>query len=666
MCGISALFSFSSTELDKNTLIAMTNTVSHRGPDGEGYVAWKSGSGEEISFGGPTTSEEVYQSPYEWRPVRLPENENFSILHGLGHRRLSIVDLSPGGHQPMKSVTDHISIVFNGEIYNYEEIRESLKKEGYHFSTSSDTEVILNAWRYWGKDCLQRFNGMFAILIFDSANQRVFAARDRYGEKPLYYWVSRGGFIAFASEIKQFTILPGWKARLNAQRAYDFLNFSISDHTSETLFADVFQLRGGECIDCTIQELRTPAMQIRKWYQIRPANISSCYKEACDEFAEIFTDSVNLRRHADVAVGTSLSGGMDSSSIICTVNELKKKYGGEKNKTFTACSADARFDERHYAESVIKHTDCESHFTYPALQDFLQDFRKIIWHHDEPIAGASIFAEWEVFKLVATTPVKVTLEGHGSDEMLGGYHSFFKPFFAESFSKGNWSHLLSEASEARTRHYYNHAFMVKCLLDVYAPDFIKQFVNARSGRVTARANWFETKSLGVEEYNLNNKLGGKTSSFQTFSKVQLLYSSLPQQLKWCDRDSMAHGIESRAPFLDHRIVEYSLACDTRFKMKKATTKKILRDAMADRMPHEIITRQDKMGFVTPEYAWIREDAPEIFIELVKKAVKRTEGILTPLAEKKAIDTILGKRPFDLFVWQLLSFAEWIDLFDVEK
>lgn len=665
MCGISGLFSFKKSSLDKQTILSMTNTIAHRGPDGEGYVAWEPGSAKAIRFGGKTTTEDVYNSPFSWRPDRIPESLNFPVSVAMGHRRLSIVDLSPGGYQPMKLSDDESYIVFNGEIYNYEQVREELKREGYVFFTHSDTEVILNAWKKWGTGCLEKFNGMFAFILFDPIKKSVFIARDRYGVKPLYYWTSPEGFTAFASEIKEFTVLPGWEAKLNAQRAYDFLNYAITDHTNETLFANVFQMRGGEYMHCGINELDDPRKHIRQWYHMKPATVTGSYESACEEFAALFSDSVNLRRHADVPVGTGLSGGLDSSSIVCTINELNKQFGGERNHTFTACSVDPRFDERKFAEAVIEQTNSISHYTYPQLNGFLDTFRKIIWHHDEPAVGATVFAEWEVFKLVATTPVKVTLDGHGADEQLGGYHSFFKPFFAGLFVQGDWRKMLSEVSYAKQKHKYGNGAFVKWILDSFTPDYIRQFIGSRTGKVTANIDWFETKELGVETYNLLNKLGAKTSSFRKYSEVQLSFSSLPQQLRWCDRDSMAHSIESRAPFLDYRVLEFSLGCKTEFKMDQATTKKILRDSMKQRLPQLVGKRQDKMGFVTPEFAWIREDAPERFLEMVHNAIGKTKGVLNTEAENKAIDIILGKRPFDFFVWRLLFFAEWMEIFNVK-
>jgi len=666
MCGISGLFAFKDNLIDTQCLIDMTNIISHRGPNGEGFVVWEKNNTIPKRFGGPDTPNHVYDSSISWKPLSGKPQVKYNIIAGLGHRRLSILDLSAGGHQPMKCNLSNVEIVFNGEIYNYEELRTQLIKYGFIFKTNSDTEVVLNAWKKWGKDCLSKFNGMFAIIIYDFDKNQIFVARDRFGVKPLYYWKSNLGYIAFASEIKQFTVLPGWQPKLNAQRAYDFLNYAITDHTSETLFLNVFQLRGGELINTSIDNLSRVEKHIEKWYILTPGSINKNYDTACDDFRNLFFDAVKLRKHADVQVGTGLSGGIDSSSIVCAINEINKKSGGDLNHTFTACSKDKRFDEKHFADVVINHTGSEPHFTYPSLENFLENFKKIIWHHDEPAVGATVFAEWEVYKLVSNTNVKVTLDGHGADEQLGGYHSFFKPFFTELFSKGKLLTLFNESKYAKIKHGYNGAFVVKNILDIYTPDFIKQKIGSILGKVTSKVDWMDVNLLNVREYNLIKEFGGKTKDFEKFSQSQILFTSLPQQLRWCDRDSMAHGVESRAPFLDYRLVEYSLGCYSDFKIIKATTKSILRDSMKNYLPPEISNRQDKKGFITPEFAWIREDAPNYFVELVKKAMINTEGILNKNAEKKAIDIILGNKPFDFFVWRLLFFSAWIELYKIEK
>jgi len=266
----------------------------------------------------------------------------------LGHRRLSILDISPYGHQPLCDSSSRYWIVFNGEVYNYKEIRDELEALGHLFVSGTDTEVILNAYNQWGKDCLNHFNGMWAFIIFDTKNGNLFVSRDRFGVKPLYYWYSPEGFLAFASEIKEFTVLPGWKAKLNGSRAYDFLvsEAGLANHTSETLFQDVYQLRGGEAVEVQVSTLSTK-LPIYRWYDLKINKFDITFEEAEKEFLELFQDAIRIRLRSDVPVGSCLSGGLDSSSIVCIVNDiLKEEKLEEIQQTFSVCSDVEVFDER--------------------------------------------------------------------------------------------------------------------------------------------------------------------------------------------------------------------------------------------------------------------------------------------------------------------------------
>jgi len=261
---------------------------------------------------------------------------------------LSILDISPYGHQPLCDSSSRYWIVFNGEVYNYKEIRDELEALGHLFVSGTDTEVILNAYKQWGKDCLNHFNGMWAFIIFDTKNGNLFVSRDRFGVKPLYYWYSPEGFLAFASEIKEFTVLPGWKAKLNGSRAYDFLvsEAGLANHTSETLFQDVYQLRGGEAVEVQVSTLSTK-LPIYRWYDLKINKFDITFEEAEKEFLELFQDAIRIRLRSDVPVGSCLSGGLDSSSIVCIVNDiLKEEKLEEIQQTFSVCSDVEVFDER--------------------------------------------------------------------------------------------------------------------------------------------------------------------------------------------------------------------------------------------------------------------------------------------------------------------------------
>src|SRR5688572_22192080 len=408
MCGISALFAPRSMRLD-GLVRRMTTAVRHRGPDGEGFALFSADGLHVTSLGGEDTVPAVYEARMAYAPKRTMGSTPDSIV-ALGHRRLAIIDLSPAGHQPMCTPDGRVWIVYNGEIYNYVELRTELETLGYSFVSNNDTEVILAAYREWGEQCLGRFNGMFAFVILDRTNRVVFVARDRFGVKPLYVWRSPEDLVALASEIKQFSVLPGWLPRVNGQRAYDFLNEGVLDHTEETLFQGVRQIRGGECFHGTIDELRLH-FPIRRWYQLTPRPFSGNMRAAAREFLELFTDAVRLRLRADVLIGSCLSGGLDSSSIVCVANQLLRADGtASQQETFSACAKIKSYDERHYIDIVVDQTGVRARYVYPDLKDLFSTVDDITWHQDEPFGSASIYAQWHVFRLAAAARVKVLLD----------------------------------------------------------------------------------------------------------------------------------------------------------------------------------------------------------------------------------------------------------------
>ncbi len=454
MCGISGIIS--STLLPKHLLQTMTDCIRHRGPDDEGFVFWSRSGDEVILRGGHDTPDAVFIADLPYTPSSRDGHETTFFL-GLGHRRLSILDLSPLGHQPMCTQDGRYWIVFNGEVYNYIELRSELEKLGHTFISRTDTEVILAAYAQWGEGCLSRFNGMWAFAIYDCKARTLFLARDRFGVKPLYYWTSPDGFFAFASEIKQFTVLPGWQAKLNGQRTYDYLVFGITDHTEETMFSGVFQLRPGHCVTLAVDDgsVVSPgkSLSTRAWYELRPRPFAGSFDDAAREFRDLFEQSISLRLRADVPVGSCLSGGLDSSSIVCVLNEFLRKQGVQSlQKTFSACSDVDRFDERKWIDLVVGKTGVDAHYVYPALDRLFEESPAITWHQDEPFGSTSIYAQWCVFRLAAQNGVKVMLDGQGADEQLCGYHIYFGPHLASQLKRMRLGELLSDFSSLQRIH----------------------------------------------------------------------------------------------------------------------------------------------------------------------------------------------------------------------
>jgi asparagine synthase (glutamine-hydrolysing) len=676
MCGIAGFIARKTLPVD--AICAMTDLVRHRGPDDEGFLLLPELGGEFQVCGGSDTPEVLYRAELPFKPAsHINTLGNQPVRLALGHRRLSIVDLSAAGHQPMCSADRRFWIVYNGEVYNHIELRDELAERGHQFRSHSDTEVILAAYQEWGTDCLSHFNGMFAFLLYDAHEKKLFAVRDRFGVKPLYYWISPDGDIAFASEIKQFTVLPGWRARINGQRAYDFLAWAITDHTDETMFRDVFQLRGGEMLQLDVQRIvaeHAPQLEQKKlehtvWYNLIPTPFSGTMAEAAAEFRDKLVESVRLRLRADVPVGSCLSGGLDSSSIVCIMNRILEEQGAaDLQKTFSACADVPRFDERSWIDIVVDATKVDAHFICPSLGGLFEESPDITWHQDEPFGSTSIYAQWNVFRLAAENGVKVMLDGQGADEQLAGYHSFFGVRLAQLLRSGQLGGMLSEISAMQRLHGYSLRSSAENLAHNVLPEWSKNILIRASGRTSfVEPQWLDCRKLGCQPRSPFVAAGVSTpSSIRDFSIAQLTVSCLQQLLHWEDRDSMAHSVESRVPFLDYRLVEFVVGLPDEFKLSDGITKKVLRAGMSDILPDRIRDRMDKLGFVTPEEVWMRERAPDLFRSKLADAVDVSDGIFGADEAFGVLEEMIsGRQKFSFLPWRMINFGEWVKRFSVE-
>jgi asparagine synthase (glutamine-hydrolysing) len=673
MCGIAGLIN--AGEHDGLKLVrAMTSIVRHRGPDDEGAVVFGGGDDPPHIYGGSDTPASCFDAGYAYSPPRLAANAADRVRIAFGHRRLSIVDITPAGHQPMCSEDRRHWIVFNGEVYNHIELRRELEARGHRFVSHCDTEVILAAYKEWGSQCLDRFNGMFAFLLYDRSAKILFAARDRFGVKPLYYWISPQGLIAFASEVKQFTVVPGWRPSVNGQRAYDFVNWSLLDHTDETLFAGVHQLRNGEMLELGLDDaLRFASrdgakLPARAWYALKPRPFAGTLQDAAREFRDLFRDSIRLRLRADVPVGSCLSGGLDSSSIVCEVSRMLGAHANRaEQKTFSACAKIRRFDERDFVDEVVRATGVSAHYVYPEPDQLFANLDTLTWHQDEPFGSTSIYAQWHVFALAAASGVKVMLDGQGADEQLAGYHSYFAPRLARLFRSLQWWSLAAEVRACAKLHGYSPAWAAKQLANELLPEVLRQPLRRLAGKPSSAPPWLDMKALNAEPRDPYVAAGqSKNLSVQEVSLAQLTRTNLQMLLHWEDRNSMAHSIESRVPFLDYRLVEFVLGLPEAFKISNGMTKCVMREAMRGVLPERIRTRVDKLGFVTPEQIWLREGNPGAFRNAMKKAVAASAGILRPQVLEMIEHMIAGRIPFDFRVWRMISLGAWLEKFDIGR
>ena len=645
MCGIAGVIAHDPENL--RPLPAMTRALAHRGPDDEGLLV----AHATAVIGRYATD----------KTRAFPELPRFSVPHGpkapyvgFGHRRLSIVDLSSGGFQPMVSAADGAVLAYNGEIYNYIELREELRALGHVFSSGSDSEVILAAWREWGEAALSRFNGMFAFAIFDPQRQAVFIARDRFGVKPLYYH-AREGLFAFASEIRAFAHHPGIPFEHDDRTLAGFLIDGLLDEGERTFFEGVSSLAPGSCLTIDLKSLNH---RISRWYELRADPPESDLETG--QFLQLFEDSVRLRLRSDVEVGTCLSGGLDSSSIVASTARI---IGGSPGKSsahssFSVVYADRGLVEEPFIDAVVARTGVTSHRVTPLSRDFQEDFDAFIRSQDEPVPSLGMYSQYAVMKLAHSRGIKVLLDGQGADELLAGYHYQLGPFLAETWKRRGVLEALGQARAIRSVTGRSLAFLTS--LGLYHAFSWPPAVIAGARR---RFRTHGSLDPGLFDPGFAKKRGGGDSerhlpcpTLRAERHRDLLRTSLPALLRYEDRNSMAFGIEARLPFLDYRLVEASFALPASSLVRDGFTKRILRDAMEGRLPDEVRLRRDKLGFPTPEVRWLEES--DAFVRERLEEAGDLGGRLRPEAAKelrrlKAHD--LARTPG---LVRLLSSAVW--------
>lgn len=645
MCGLTAAFSASPVPL--GVVRDMTRLIAHRGPDDEGFAVFPSAG--ELGFE-PTPGTDV----------------GGQVV--LGHRRLSIVETTRAGHQPMASVDGRCWVVFNGEIYNHRALRHELAALGLHARTDTDTEVLLLAWQAWGEAALGRLEGMFSFLLMDTARGTCLIARDRFGIKPLYY-AFLGDALYVASEIKQFTAVPGWLARLNRQTAFDFLHWSALDHTDQTLFAGVLQLLPGHCASVDLSDIGSLVsaghLPTRRWYTLAPAVVDSPVDAG--RFHQAFTQAVKSHSICAVPLGSCLSGGLDSSSIVASLRELQSRgeLGHPDIHTFSAVSEDPRVDESVYIDAVVAACRTHSHRIQPDPVRLVNDVRELVWFQDEPFGSTSIHAQSEVFRLAAEAGIKVMLDGQGADEQLGGYSSFIGPHLLELLVKGRWRALVREWSAYRKDSGRSHAELAMRVLDTALPQGVRLRLRSWVGKSGHRTPWIAPEAQPPAARSRDTRtLGRGTPPVLAHSLDQLTRDNLQMLLHWEDRSSMRHSLESRVPFLDHGLVELSLAVATDDKLHEARTKFVLRQAMRQRVPDLILDRRDKIGFATAEARWFMGPLRSLIEEGLALAVKHSGGFVTPrVVDDFARTSVLNAETAQRF-WRYACFGFWLERFEV--
>ena len=669
MCGIAGFIAGHGRLLSNEIICKMASMINHRGPDDEGFVILKSHD-QLIQLGGDSTPHEVWDTFTEYRPVaKITSFMGDASIMALAHKRLSVLDLSPAGHQPLSYSSGRFWIVFNGEVYNYTEIRRELQESGYSFKTNTDTEVILAAYQEWGEGCLNKFVGMWAFAIYDRYSNEIFLARDRYGIKPFYYFFSEEGDFFFASEIKQFTVLPKWRASMNPQRVYDQLMYSIADHTDETMFGNVFQLPGGTCFRSVLSDIK-PAIRgklnYKRWYWPKRELFNGSFENAAKTFRSLFEVSVKEHLNADVPVGTALSGGLDSSAIVCEVNRLLKTGGATtRQRTFSSCSDIEKYSEKKWMDIVIGATNVDASFVYPKVEDVFTQTPQIIWHQDEPYQSQSVLLGYNVFKLAASDKVKVLLNGQGADEYLGGYGQFTFSRYAEMVRRMKISELLHDIENTRQIRSLSGMEVFRGIAYHLLPTKINRILSGLSSNTRHLKGIVSSGKMGMNFKHPFDFIPVEYSSVQNISEHLTFYSTLPKYLHWEDRNSMANSIEARVPFLDHRLVEFVYNLPDNYLEKDGISKRVMRQAMGGLLPEAIRCRRDKMGYSTPEEHWVRNECPGLFRKGIARTIDVTNGLIKNEALTYFDNIVEGKIPFDFSYWRLILLGEWITRFDVK-
>ena len=600
MCGIAGIINFTNEPVEINLLQGMMNKIVHRGPDDEGIYI----------------------------------DKNF----GLGHVRLSIQDLSKAGHQPMFSNCKRYCIIFNGEIYNFLELKKELEGK-YRFKTRTDTEVILAAYQEWGESCLNRFNGDWAFVIYDNETNEFFCARDRFGIKPFYYYKNDNQLV-FASEIK--AIVPLLKeVAPNNSVIYEYLVYNRTDQTDKTFFKNIYKLKHGHYL-----KINNNHVYIREWYSLQDK--LHPIKFSIEQYREELRNAIRLRLRSDVPVGVSLSGGLDSSAIASIVfNDLNQK----DISTFSAVYGKNEWaDESNFIDEYRDQLS-NMHFTSPSGSTFFKDFEHFIYAQCEPVASVGPYAQYKVMEL-AKGKVVVTLDGQGADEQLAGYHYFFGGYFKELIRKFKFTRLTIEMWHYILKHQSMYAF--KYLAFYFLP---LHFKNKIGNNIFGNINP-DFENMWKKESTIGNNLYDPLTLNE--SLLQHFEYKLEHLLKWDDLNAMNFSIESRVPFLDHHLVEKTLSLSPEFVIHKGFTKYILRESVKDIIPNKIYNRLDKKGFSTPSAKWFRSKYFKEFIfDMLASRKFCDRGYVNPeLCKEKYLKHLDGKIDITRDIWKWINIDLW--------
>ena len=635
MCGIAGIVCNPASRVTPEQLNTLLLCLEHRGPDDQGYLLFSQGQ--------PELGRE-----------RLQQEQMVRVL--LLHRRLSILDLTETGWQPMATPDGRYYIVFNGEIYNYLELRKELETEGRQFRSHSDTEVLLAAYARWGKSVLTRLAGMFAFAILDTREQTLFLARDFFGIKPLYYTSNQQG-LAFASEIRALLEFGWVDRRVNPGRLYDYLRYGVTDHSSETMLADVLALPPAHYLEVSLDDPGYPE-PVRYWDIDLSQRLDLSFDEAAEQLRTLFLENIRLHLRSDVAVGAALSGGIDSSSVVMAMRHVQGE--GLDLHTFTYVADDERVSEAKYADVVGQASRAFAHYVEPTPDELVADLENLIAAQGEPFGNTTIYAQYRVFRLAREAGIKVMLDGQGADELLGGYRHYLGARLASLIRQGHWTEAINFLNKT-ARLPGSSPFWVGVggaafLLPTQIQEPMRRLVGKEMAPAWLNVNWFRAHGVIPKplNYTVRDRETLRRSLYESLTSV-----ALPSLLRYEDRNSMAFSIESRVPFLTPSLADFVYALPESYIIAPdGTSKSVFRAAMKGIVPEIILNRQDKIGFATPERAWLGQLGPWVKSVLAGDTASRIPALNLPEVKREWTRISQGWQPFDFRVWRWCNLIEW--------
>lgn len=605
MCGISGIINENNAHIEKDEIQKTNDLIAHRGPDDEGFYFEK----------------------------------NFAF----GHRRLSILDLSSDGHQPMPYLDKYV-ITYNGEVYNYLEIKEELLKDGYRFHSHTDTEVILASYDKWGEECVNKFNGMWAFALYDRDKEIIFCSRDRFGVKPFYYTEINGKFV-FGSEIKQLLVYHDKKS-LNQAILMDFIVTGFQEHTNETFFKNIYKLEQSHNL---IYNLKDNTYKIHQYYSLNLKENQLNLMDSVMLYEKDLERAIDYRLRSDVKVGTCLSGGLDSSSIAAIAGKKYYEEAGQRFIAIHAKSIEEKTDESQFAKIVAENSNLDLKIVEPTIKDFQDNIEEVILTQEEPFGSPSIFMQYFVMKKAKEMRCTVMLDGQGGDETLLGYEKYYPSAYIHICKKSGCFETFKAIWQSNKN---NSKMSLQWILKYTIGSLC---ANLRKKEYKRRTNFLKPYS---NEFRFLDELAKKYFDINKLQAYEIKYTNLPALLRYEDKNSMRHSVETRLPFIDYKTLENALNISIEYKIKDGWTKYILRKIADKYLPKNIVWRKSKLGFNAPDDIWLKEIESEMKHEIANSKI---------LAEIAYRDKLLNQ--FDTvdnrLKWRLYNVAVWGRLYDVQ-